>query len=74
MRGPLGYALGVPWKIKFPHLLTPFQLLLVCESPTASSCEAQIQSDNQLFLLNEIIFPGSYLHPVDFPSQKLEHS
>lgn len=58
---------------QIPSQLTQPQLLFVCESLTASSCEAQIQSDTQLFLLNKISSPRSYLCPVEFPSAKLEH-
>lgn len=62
--GPLCYASGVLWEIWSPHLFSQLQFSFVCESVTASSWEAQIQSHNQLLLLNEFSFPWSYLCPV----------
>lgn len=59
---------GVPGEMKFPHLLTPLQLLSVCELVSASSCEAQIQSENQLFLFMR---PGP-LDPVEVTSLRLD--
>lgn len=69
----MGYTLGVPWEVKSPHLLTQLQFPFKYESIITSNWEAQIQSDNELLLLNEISFPWSCLCPVDIPSQRLEH-
>lgn len=52
--GPLGYALGIPWEVKLPHLLRPLRCLFTCESITASCREAQIHSDHQLFSLRKV--------------------
>lgn len=53
----MGYALGVLWEVISSHLLTQLQFSFMRKSIIASNWEAQIPSDNELLLLNEINSP-----------------